>query len=437
MTRLARVGALAATLVATACGDGTGPTPLGPTEEVSVEFCNDLLPSWVAYQNAGQQWVKVTPNASGVVTFDATEKISFAYTLEFFGSSLTQISNTTRAELSSVGLPCPETGTGAVSGSMAGYSGEQTIRLTIGTEQASMAVQAPDFSFTAVPNRPLDFVATRYATASTSAPDRIAIIRGVDPSTMPQLTVDLTGAESQPVASNVLTIGGGVGNDIVDVQSHLLTANGTQHEIAAFTAFGTNSFALPALPASLGVPSDMHSVNIVATNAAGDRQLLRFYHEVGSVSASLGPALTTPTVSTIATSPHVRLRAMLPSQTEYPSAATFEVFQSTGSFSARILGVITSQGYLGGTPASWDISIPDMSSAAFKPIWGLAHGEYQWQVSAFNGSLELFAGGGTITDGLTLTSATRTLNTSAGISRDLASTMAAMPLPPVFRRARR
>src|SRR5687768_16817114 len=59
------------------------PVEPGPPTPVSLNLCPTLLPDWFAYQNEGGQWTQVTPNADGVVSFDATAKVSIARVIDF------------------------------------------------------------------------------------------------------------------------------------------------------------------------------------------------------------------------------------------------------------------------------------------------------------------------------------------------------------------
>ena len=83
-------------LLAACKGDGTGPS--GPVEQVVMQFCDEFRPPWFAIQNEGEQWKQISVPATGPVTFDATEKVSIAFSFPLFGA-ITQVMNVRRDEI--------------------------------------------------------------------------------------------------------------------------------------------------------------------------------------------------------------------------------------------------------------------------------------------------------------------------------------------------
>jgi hypothetical protein len=82
----------------------------------------------------------------------------------------------------------------------------------------------------------------------------------------------------------------------------------------------------------------------------------------------LGPYVGIPTVMSVSVSPYVRMRGQVAAQPEYSGVAKF-IFG--GLFGAhRNVHVAVTAGYLGGTPTTWDVAIPDLSGTqGFQTNW--------------------------------------------------------------------
>src|SRR5688572_2319996 len=148
---------LALAAAALACGDSSAPTPL-PVEQITVSICADEV--WFAYQNEGGAWTRGVP-VGGVVTFDATDKVTVA-----IASVRSILSNVTVLQFTSAQLDamtCPTSapaGTKTLSGAVAGLTGENFAEFAVG-DAGSMAFANGDYSVTNVRSGPLDLVAAR------------------------------------------------------------------------------------------------------------------------------------------------------------------------------------------------------------------------------------------------------------------------------------
>lgn len=403
-----------ATLGAAACSDPAGP-PAGTTP-VALELCSGFGGfGWLAYQNEGGAWTQLSPNFSGSVSFDATEKVSLAVGFSFFGTSFTQVINATAAELNATGdVPCELAfGTRTMSGTVAGLTGDQYARLSASTSSDDADAFDSSWSLEDLPSTGVDIVATRYATFSTQPANRVLVRRNVVAPNGPVPALDFAGTESAAPENAIVTLNGIPANGTVGVATSVLTANGTLHDLGDLPASGSSSSPTQAvnfisLPASLRIASDEHILTATTFDVDGVRTATHYYKTPAATNITFGPMVPEPVVTNTATSPYVRPRATLASQTAYPGAVLVQWTESSDESSARVVAVMTTAGFLGGTPQNWTIEVPDMSSANYDPSWGLQSTDYSWAVSVYSatGPTELL-GQQLPADGTTVLSATR------------------------------
>ena len=149
----------------------------------------------------------------------------------------------------------------------------------------------------------------------------------------------------------------------------------------------TNGAGFAVVPDSLLQPGDLQTISITAApaNDPSFRLAILVHHTVDTLTAdtvTFGPVLNQPTVTAIGTSPYLRLRAQLASQSAYSGAAHADFSEPANS-----VGVSVTAGYVGNTPANWTIDIPDLSSAGYDPAWGLKTGTaVNYQVIAGSGN---------------------------------------------------
>jgi hypothetical protein len=125
-----------------------------------------------------------------------------------------------------------------------------------------------------------------------------------------------------------------------------------------------------------------------APDGRSGRIVESMYHSLPDQTITFGPPLSTPTVSTLGTSPTLRLRAQLPSQSAYNAAAVAEYDQGDNS-----VHVSATAGYFGGTPSTWVVDVPNLAAAAYDPLWGLRSGTpLSWSVVAAGGNILPFVG---------------------------------------------
>jgi hypothetical protein len=104
---------------------------------------------------------------------------------------------------------------------------------------------------------------------------------------------------------------------------------------------------------------------------------------------SFGPRVAGIAVSTISTSPYLRLRGQAASQGAYTAGAIAYFAQGN-----RTVSVGMTAGYVGTAPATWMLDIPDLTTGGYDPSWALKSGQSTaWEVDAAGGDVLPFIGG--------------------------------------------
>lgn len=390
-----RFVALAASLSILSCQPGekiSGPT--GPVEAVSFEFCQ-LRPSWMAIQNEGDVWKQITVPAAGPITFDATEKVSLAMTLSFFGN-FTLILHVTREELDNsllAPLGCEEDdfGNRELAGTASSIADGDLAVIHAGVELAYAYTDGP-WSVQFLPNAPVDLVAVRLTAPTNMAPDRLIVRRVLQPqlspaTPQPATTLDFAAPDAVGPEIQTLTING-TGTNGAAVTGTFITASGTEATLTNTFAPADGPLDYFAVPTALRNSTDLHYLEVYSAGDVSDRLVLQWFDAPGPKTVTLGPAVPAPTITTVATSP-VRMKALVPTQSEYPTAAAvnFAQFEQSGDdFDIRFVQITTTAAFLGGAlPAAWDLTIPDLSGAGYQAAWGLKAGpQVEWQVDVLN-----------------------------------------------------
>jgi len=339
-----------------------------PTTDVTLTFCSDFVPDWVAYQNEGFNWKQVQP-AGNIFSFAATDKVGLAYSFVEFGR--VTVVYATRQELVAALSPKECFGTRTLSGTGAGIGATQRAFVHIATQEEEILNNA--FSIDFLPPVPLDVVVVRGSEAASGfVPDKMIVRRGVTTASGALPVMDFASGEAFDVAANTLTLSG-LGADGYQVQS----AFGGQNPVfmtGVVSSFNILTVALPSsatstihsLPANRAVAGDLHELWIIAENQNGTvRWAFKYYATAADQSLTLAPTLNTVAVSVLSTGPYLRTRGQIDSQSAYATSTRIYLFQGN-----KTVQVETTAGFLGGVPTTWDISTPDLSSATgFSASW--------------------------------------------------------------------
>lgn len=370
-------------------------TAPAPTAPLNVPFCLTSMPAWFAYKNQGFDWQRVTPTGN-VFTFQATDRVSVAFVFTSSAENQTTVFSATRAELAaSNDRDCD--GTKSLSGSVAGLGSGQSAHIVMGTSATTVAANGA-FSLTNVNERALDLVAIRGATTGSNfTPDRLVVRRSQSLANGATIPLIDFGAEGFAPASNALTVTGTASSDAIDMQNSFWSATSTLATMQFLSATtGTNT--LYAVPAAQQIAGDLHELYVDAytqtTSSVLGHSYVEYYTAPADKTAALGPVAGTATLNTIATAPYARVRARVDAQTEYNTSVRFGFFQQPNTGAQRIVTIGVSAGYLGGTPTTWDVSIPELSLVpGFNANWMLVGDEpTQYYVEPFSGRTDLLFG---------------------------------------------
>jgi hypothetical protein len=409
----------AGTYPITVTGTGTGVTQQTATFSVTVTasggggggnikytFCAPDLPIWVAAQSDNGAWTRLTAGANNTYSFDVSNRGGIAYVTQTGTSYDLTVVYGTAAELTTGGTsPCTvfPSGTKHLTGTVAGLSPTGGAFVSLGSVfQFDIGAVSQSFAFDSLPVGPLNLDASRFAldltSGSIAAPDKIILRRGVNyPNNSAIPALDFNGAEAFAPATATLSIAN-LGADSAAVGVSYFTG---VFGLGAFTFnIGGATQTYAGIPTAQLQAGDLHSLFVSASPNNDDtssRGLITYFRTVSNRTATLGAALSTPTVTSIAGAPYVRLRTQFASQSTYGQRATVDYSQTD-----RTATITMTSGYAGGTPATWDLSIPDLSAAGFNPTWALrAGGRTTWDVSAFGGNFLQFISG-LPTDGATV-----------------------------------
>ena len=358
------------------------------TTNVSMPFCASGMPVWFAYQNDGYLWQRVTPTGNAF-NFAATDKLAIAFVFQNGAASDARFYLATRSELAGItDRDC--LGSKSHPGTTNNVSATQTAIVSMGPGFEVVSNNA--YLMEGVPDRALDLVGTRGTlTSGLLTPDRMVIRRGVNIANGTSIPViDFQGAESVVPASNNLSVAAMEAGEAVYVENVFQGTTATTGLM--FSSQSTsNTHTMYAPPAASLVAGDLNELYIDAFNASGTvaHTLVTYFSTPGDRTETLGPLLTVPTVTVAATSPYVRERGQLASQTAYPTAARFVYLQGAASSNKYVVVVVTAA-YLGGVPATWDVIVPDVSGVTgFSNSWMHVTG----QNTAFSGEAFSAPGG--------------------------------------------
>ena len=431
--------ALALTLLTGACDLSTPPPEPQTLIDISIDFCADEIPIWVAFQNVGNPWERLTPDASGTVSFTAENRVAFAFVHQNGSDTRVEMIFTTNNVLEKIsGIAClEETGTKTLNGSVAGFSGSQLALVGMSFSSVYRTPSQTTFSLSNLPTRPLDIMASRMNIIGTTQQhaDRTILRRTqnfVSGATIP--VFDFGAAEAITPVNPTAVVSGLLPTDQSFVQAHFVSQLGTSHLLSNVDGVVNGNVSFEALPTASLATGDYHDVFVTAvTTSDGVRGVERFFRTPANQSLPVGPVLNNPNISVLTATPYRRMRTVLTSQTAYPSAVSLE-FDQQLQFSATNWLLTVTSGYFGGLPFNWDLQIPDLSgTSGWQNAWGLQSGTVDWTVTAYGVRGELLLGAPPKDEGETSVFALKMSTPSASPYR-----AGALPAPPqsLLRRGR-
>jgi uncharacterized protein YdeI (BOF family)/uncharacterized membrane protein len=394
------------TIVVTASGTGVATTqvsiPLNVAApsaggNVSWQFCaQTTIPIWVAAQDgdANAPWTQLAAGAGNSYSFNIGTRGGVAWVTQF-GTGQYQLSIVygSQAELNAQGTSqCANQSTNRpVSGTVVGFlSSTDQVSVALGSAFASPAPTqlAPNFSIPNAPTGLRDLIGTRATLDVSNAlnpltVNKVFIRRGLNPPFNGSVgTVDFTGADAFDPDVRTITVNGIVTGELVNSSNTFMTSTQSFGSLGATTLSSGNSLTIRTVPAARTAAGD---VQMIATNAvtfSGNvtsqiRSVTNVFRDPANLSVTLGAAVNTPTISTLATAPYARLRAQAQRQSDYQDFFTTN-FTQNGPGLQRTVSLTMTAAYLGGA-STIDMAVPDFTSTSgWQNTWGPVVG-----VSAF------------------------------------------------------
>ena len=361
----------------------------------TVAFCAAEAPIWVAAQDGAGAWTRVTPSsgstyqiafASGKGGVAVVDTVGTDNELSIFYGTVAEF--TVFGGSGSSGC-----GTKTVNGTVANVGASEVATMTLGYSSATTSPSLPAFPAFVLPrvaNGSLDLVATRGDLVSGL--NKIILRRSQDIADGGSLAlVDFNSAEAfAPATANVTVTG--LGSDQMLIFNAYTGLNGsTFASLGAVTGYTSASGAvpigmMPLAKLNTGELQVLTTSGHSASNSGAARTAGVYFHTPANQTIALGPLLSTPTVSKLVTAPTARPRMQLPVQAQYNRIVSALYEQSSPT---RSVSIEATAGYFGTAPATWDITVPDLSPVAgWLPAWGLLDGNpIDWEVDAQGGTL--------------------------------------------------
>ena len=394
-TGLTNVTATVAGTVTPGGGSGTG--------NVNWRFCDPTeLPLFFAFRaGTSGAWTRVLPSANNTYSFSLGGPGSVVFVLpttngvaNTFQYNFTAAEMEGTAEFECTRNPANKTLTGTV----AGLSGTQSAQISVGGTSASITSPATAFTINNVATGTTDLLAFRSQQTvgsnfiPTIVPDRAILRRSVDYAAGSAIPVlDFNGSEAFTPASATYTLAGAGGGEITQILSFLNTANGTSAGFLFGALLNTSGTAtLYGVPTSRLVSGDFHfAIGLsVAQDGSNQRGVYQYNRELSNRTLTLGPQLTTPTVSTLGTAPYARLRSAGSWQAEYADGLGVTFSQGTNATNTRSWTIAQSRGFTTGT--AYQLEIPDLSgTTGWNNTWGLVGGLQTTVSTSANGGTVL------------------------------------------------
>lgn len=388
-----------------ACGNDPMTSPVAPPLTTNVAYCAALQPVWVAFQDGDGVWTRAQPVSDGNdVTFQQVftanrGAIATARTVQP-GQTVLSIQYGLTSELAlfgdtnpaHCGQPVPKTLLGTVAG--LGTSDFAAVNAGFG----SRAIVAPqgtgnnNYSLSALIDGPQDVLATRttQVVGGTNLLTGIILRRTpalVDNATIPVLDFNSVEAFAPAVANMTIN---GIGAEGAMSVTRLRTAHG-ENEISFLTnapvTAATRSYN--AIPETRLEPGDLQLALATSTpnSTNSGRSATVYFRAPVNLLLTLGAPVIAPVLSTVATTPSLRLRARLEQQSDYDrtTAVTYQQGPNTQ------VTVSETAAYAAPGVAGYELIVPDLSVVSgFDTRWSLRAGEpVSWTAVRTGGTLGL------------------------------------------------
>jgi len=376
-------------------------------------FCTADAPIWVAAQDGNGAWTRVNPTTGSTYSFTFASGRGGIAVVDTVGTGYDlNVVYGTVAEFTAFSTSVNLGGCGSkvVNGSVANVGASEAAIVSLGYSTAFVIpALSTNFQLTDVSDGGQDMIASRID-ATTESANKLIIRRNQNIASGGSLALlDFNAAESfAPGTANVTVTG--LGADHASILAlYTGTYGSTFGIISSIGDYTTGAVTYAAVPLLNLTAYDLQQLvanSEDASNTHSTRAAGLYFRAPANRTIAMGAALSTPTVTKVVTAPNARPRVQLASQASYNRLFTASYDQGLSNRSASIAATA---GYFSGLPATWDITLPDLSGAAgWSSTWGLQDGTaINWDVSAQGGAIQ-FLDGTTIVDGATFQSATIT-----------------------------
>jgi hypothetical protein len=426
--------ALVAPLLAACLESGITPAP---PIQIMLDFCSDETPIWFAHRNQTGVWTVVDPDPQGTFEFIADPQVGVAFVRQDGASYRTEVIFTTNRDLEALsGTEClEETGTKEVNGTVAGLTGSQLSQVGMAVSTAYLTSDQTSFTLLNVPNRPVDFVASRIDVVDAiQHANKVILRRTSNPISGSTLSAANFDTEGFVPTTNSASVNGIGANDFAYLVNNFFSQLGTSHVLSAVDAIDNESVPFVSVPAAQTTTGDYHELFVVSADPnASVRGAERFFRNPINQTIGLGPALAEPFVSEIITTPNVLLRVQVPGQVDYSTVITSEFEQET-AFGSIVVSMSVTASYFGGTPLEWNIPMPNFNGlAGWDNSWALKGGAIDWTITAFFGRPALLFGAAP-TDGEAVLFASRSNTIGSAQAFRAGGSKSPLRRPPLRRR---
>ena len=392
--------------------EATDPDPVDLTD-VFLDFCATDVPVFFAFQNEGADWQRVTGDAQGSFAFQATPTFTLAIVHQVGGRMSTEYLYATPEDIAPLnGTSCIEqSGTKSLTGTVSGVPTGSAVMASMASSFAYLEAPLSAFTITDLPNGAIDLIAHREVVGINSVtPDRVIVRRAqdrVNGSAIPVL--DFAAAEAVAAAPHTLTVSGLSSADLNEFLLTFSTATTRRHSLSELETLSSSTRTIYGIPATLTQAGDFHELEVFADGGTVYRGEVQYYREPSNRTVALGALLNNPTLTLIPGSSQLRPRTQLLSQFEYGGLVSVSLIQSD-----REVTVTQTNSYFGGTPITWDVTVPEISGMPGFPSTArlLPSTETDWYVDAYGGTGGAAAFFGAPANGATLHFAGRAFSTS-------------------------
>jgi len=358
---------------------------------VSQRICGPAAqaPLWVAAQDENGPWRQLTREANDTYRFGITARGGIAVVAqnEYDGTTFfLSIRYGALADLQRLAAaPCLDSGAKSVTATAAGFGVGESVYAIAGQTESYIDFPTTGFSLSGLPNGLVDLVARRSSSA-TSRASKFILRPGINPANGVALPVlDFGSAEAVDPEARTVTVGNPTAGEIVTLATFIRTGGGTQAFLSYSSVVTGTTTQYHSVPlAGLGaLDVQWLTLWVAASNASSSptRLVQTYYRSPQDLTVTLGAALSVATVSVVATSPQVRLRAETVRQADYPRSYR-AVYYQFGDPAGRSVILEATAAYMGSAP-SFDFTMPDFSGVpGWLATWNLVPGQSTaWEVT--------------------------------------------------------